>query len=260
MNHESYFQFDQFLAEFFGTFVLIAFGCGSVAMVTLFPSNGHFAITGEVIKGGYVNVVIGWGLGLAFAIIVSVRVSGAHLNPAVTLALALTKKFPYQKVIFYSIAQILGAISGSLIVFIIYYAKWIEVDPDFVNTQSIMATFPAVPGYLPGFVDQIFGTFMLMILILFVSSYFKDPANNIAFPFVIGAIVLVIGICFGGMNGYAINPVRDLGPRIILWVAGFKNNGFSDFRVWSVPIFGPIIGAALGAFIYKFAFEKNINN
>lgn len=256
MDCKKHFQLDQFLAEFFGTFVLISFGCGSVAMVTLFPSNGHFALAGEVIKGGYINVVLGWGFGLAFAVIVSVRVSGAHLNPAVTIALALTNKFPYQKVIFYSVAQLLGAILGALIVFIVYYAKWTQIDPQLVSTQSIMSTFPAVSGYWPGFIDQIFGTFMLMILILFVSSYFKDPANNIAFPFVIGSIVLVIGICFGGMNGYAINPVRDLGPRIILWIAGFKNNGFSEFRVWSVPIFGPIIGAILGAFIYKIGFDK----
>ena len=250
-----YSKTQEFFAEFIGTFILIALGCGSVAMVTLFPSS-NYSLPGEIIKGGYTNVVFGWGLGVAFGIIVSVRISGAHLNPAISIALALTGDMPYNKLAHYIVAQVLGAMIGALAVVVVFYAKLIQIDPGLSNTQGIFSTFPAVPGYWPGFVDQIFGTFILMFLVIAVGAYFKDAANNAAFPFIIGAIVLAIGISFGGMNGYAINPARDLGPRIILWLVGFKNNGFNEFRVWSVPIIGPIIGAFLGAILYKILLSK----
>ncbi|UPA11927.1 MIP/aquaporin family protein [Borrelia venezuelensis] len=248
-----YIRFKEFIAEFLGTFILLALGTGSVAMTTLFPSNP--SVTGEIIKEGYTNIVLGWGLGVTFGVYTAARISGAHLNPAISIGLATIGRFPTAKLFHYISAQILGAFSGALMTLIVFYPKWIEIDPAFENTQGIMSTFPAVPGFWPGFIDQIFGTFLLMFLVLVVGKFIKGDTQNPFFPFIIGSIVLAIGISFGGMNGYAINPARDLGPRILLLLAGFKNHGFDEMNVFIIPILGPIIGTILGATVYEFTLE-----
>ena len=245
----------EFIAEFFGTMVLILFGDGVVAMVVLFGSNP--AIPGEIVKGGYTNVVIGWGLAVTFGIYVAGTISGAHLNPAVTLGLAATKRFPWAKVPHYIVAQFAGAFAGALLLFINYHAKWILVDPNLDHTTGIFSTFPAVPGFWPGFFDQVVGTALLVGLILAVVDKLNaQPGANLA-PIVIGLLVVAIGISFGGMNGYAINPARDLGPRLFAVVAGFKNNGLTDGTgAWLPPVIGPIIGGILGAFAYDLLIGK----
>ena len=249
-------RFKEFFAEFLGTFILLALGTGSVAMTVLFPSNP--SINGEIIKGGYTNIVLGWGLGVTFGVYTAARISGAHLNPAVSVGLAIIGRFPMSKLSHYILAQILGAFSGALMTLVVFYPKWIEIDPEFKTTQGIMSTFPAVPGFWPGLIDQIFGTFLLMLLILVVKNFVKEASQNLMFPLIIGAIVLSIGISFGGMNGYAINPARDLGPRILLLLTGFKNHGFDEINVFITPILGPIIGAILGAIVYEFILsDKN---
>ena len=239
----------EFLAEFFGTMVLILFGDGVVAMVVLFASNP--AIPGEVVKGGYTNVVLGWGLAVTFGIYIAGTISGAHLNPAVTLALAATKRFPWSKVPHYILGEFAGAFAGALLLFIVYHAKWILVDPGLDHTTGIFSTFPAVPGFWPGFFDQVVGTALLVGLIFAVVDKLNVlPGANLA-PIVIGLIVVAIGISFGGMNGYAINPARDLGPRLFAVVAGFKNNGLTDGTgAWLPPVIGPIVGGILGGFAY----------
>ncbi|AHH06307.1 Glycerol uptake facilitator protein [Borrelia crocidurae DOU] len=244
-----YTKTQEFISEFLGTFILLSIGTGSVAMTTLFPSNP--TIAGEIINGGYTNIVFGWGLGVTFGIYTAAKISGAHINPAISLGLATIGKFPKSKLCYYIPAQILGAFSGALMTLIVFYPKWIEIDPKFEITQGIMSTFPAIPGFWPGFIDQIFGTFLLMFLVLVVGKFIKEDIQNPFFPFIIGAIVIAIGISFGGMNGYAINPARDLGPRILLLIAGFKNHGFNDINVLIIPILGPIIGANIGAMVYK---------
>lgn len=251
-----YTKLQEFLAEAIGTFFLLLLGVGSVAMVVLFPTTIN---TASVLKGSWIDIAVGWGLGVAFGIFVSVRISGAHINPAVTIALAVTKQFPASKVWYYITAQMLGAFIGALLAFVVFYAKWIQIDPSLANTQSVLATFPAVKGFWPGFIDQIVGTFVLVFLIQVVSNYVKDAATSPAFPFIIGAIVLAIGISLGGMNGYAINPARDLGPRLVLLVAGFKNTGFDSY-VFIIPILGPIVGGTLGAFLYKMLLAKSFNS
>jgi glycerol uptake facilitator protein len=245
----------EFLAEFFGTMVLILFGCGSVAMVVLFGSNPP--IPGEVVKGGYTNIVLGWGLAVTFGIYVAGTVSGAHLNPAVTLALAATKRFPWSKVPHYILGEFAGAFVAALLLFIVYHAKWIQVDPNLDHTTGIFSTFPAVPGFWPGFFDQVVGTALLVGLIFAVIDKLNmQPGSNLA-PIIIGLIVLAIGISFGGMNGYAINPARDLGPRLFAVVAGFKNNGLTDGTgVWLPPVVGPIVGGLLGGFAYDLFIGK----
>ncbi len=242
-----------FMAELIGTAVLLAFGAGSVAMTVLFtPEN---VVAGGVVMGGYTNIVIGWGLAVAFGIIVSVRISGAHLNPAVTLAMASSGRMSWKSVPHYILAQMIGAFIGAGLVFLVFYAKWIAFDPMLEHTAGVVTTFPAVKGFLPGFVDQVVGTFFLVFLILAVGNFIKDANNSMAFPFVIGAIVLIVGISFGGMHGYAINPARDLGPRIFTFLMGFKNTGFAD-NVWLVPVLGPIVGGILGAKVFDWTIKE----
>jgi glycerol uptake facilitator protein len=242
---------EEFMAEFFGTMVLILFGCGSVAMVVLFGSNPP--IPGEVVKGGYTNIVLGWGLAVTFGIYIAGTISGAHLNPAVTLSMAITKRMPWGKVPHYILAQMLGAFVAAGLVFAVYYFKWILIDPNLDHTAGIFCTFPAVPGFWPGFFDQVVGTALLLGLILAVVDKLNAlPGSNLA-PLIIGLIIVAIGISFGGMNGYAINPARDFGPRLFSVVAGFKNNGLTDGpSVWLPPVLGPIIGGPLGALAYDF--------
>ncbi len=241
----------EFTAEFLGTMVLILFGCGSGAMTVLFASVPEIA--GEVVKGGYTNVVFGWGLGVTMGIYIAGTISGAHLNPAVSLALACTGRFPWSKCLHYIVAQFLGAFMGAALVFTVYHAKWMLVDPGLDHTTGIFSTFPAVPGFLPGFVDQVVGTALLTGLILAIVDKFNTPPGANLAPLMIGLVVVAIGISFGGMHGYAINPARDLGPRLFAVVAGFKNNGLTDGTgVWLVPVIGPLAGGVIGALLYDF--------
>jgi len=239
----------EFAAEFFGTMVLILFGCGSCAMVALFGHNP--AIPGEIVKGGYTNITLGWGLAVTFGIYIAGTISGAHLNPAVTLAMCVTKRMPWSKLLHYVVAQLLGAFAGAGLMFAVYYPKWIIADPTFDNTAWVFSTFPAVDGFWPGFIDQIVGTALLLGLILAVVDKLNAlPGSNLA-PFIIGLIIVAIGISFGGMNGYAINPARDLGPRFFSVLAGFKNNGLTDGTMhWLPPVLGPLVGGVLGALAY----------
>jgi glycerol uptake facilitator protein len=229
--------------------VLILFGCGSVAMVVLFGSNPP--IPGEVVKGGYTNICLGWGLAVTFGIYIAGTISGAHLNPAVTIALAATKRIPWSKVPHYILGQFLGAFIGAALVFADFHGKWLMVDPQLSHTTGILSTFPAVPGFWPGFFDQVLGTALLLGLIYAVIDKLNAaPGSNLS-PLIIGLIVVAVGISFGGMNGYAINPARDLGPRLFAVLAGFTNNGLTDGSgAWLPPVIGPIVGGLLGAFSY----------
>jgi glycerol uptake facilitator protein len=258
----------EFMAEFLGTMVLILFGCGCVAMVVLFGSNPP--IPGEVVKGGYTNITLGWGLAVTFGIYIAGTVSGAHLNPAVTLAMCVTGRMPWIKFPHYVLGQFLGAFAGAALMFGVYYPKWITVDPALDHTTGIFCTFPAVPGFWPGFFDQVVGTALLLGLILAVVDKLNAlPGSNMA-PFIIGLIVVAIGISFGGMNGYAINPARDMGPRLFALVFGFKNNGFYmadpttgaqvSSMIWLVPVVGPLVGGVLGALAYDVTIGRSLVN
>ncbi|ASJ21639.1 MIP/aquaporin family protein [Brachyspira hampsonii] len=235
----------EFLAELIGSMILILFGCGVVAAVNI----GN--------NGAAINIHIAWGLAVTFGIYASGKISGAHLNPAVTLALATTGRFQWSKVWYYVIAQMIGCFIGAAIVFAVYYGKWIEVDPTFSSTTGVFATFPAVPGFWPGFIDQVVGTFLLVFLILATGDANNTPAGSNLGPIVVGLIIVAIGMSFGFMHGYAINPARDLAPRLFAVVAGFKNNGLTDgSNIWIVPVVGPIVGGVLGAIIYDFTVGK----
>jgi glycerol uptake facilitator protein len=244
----------ELLAEFLGTFVLILFGTGVVAMVILFPTKNP----GETIHGGFTNITLGWGLGVTMGIYIAGKISGAHLNPAVTLSLAVFRNFPWSRVIPYSIAQTLGAFAAAALVFWNYRPAFHQVDAQLDHTAGIFTTFPAYPG-LPqaGFLDQLIGTGLLVLLIFAITDEFNVPPGANLAPLMIGLVVVAIGMSFGGMHGYAINPARDFGPRLFTVVAGFQNNGITDgSRVWWIPIVAPLIGGLVGAALYDFAIRR----
>ncbi|MGH9659202.1 MAG: MIP/aquaporin family protein [Bryobacteraceae bacterium] len=241
-------------AEFLGTMVLILFGTGVVAMVVLFGTG----VPGEAVKGGYTNITLGWGLAVTMGIYVSGRISGAHLNPAVTIALAAFRGFPWAKVIPYSLAQIGGAFLGAALVYVNYRPAFFKVDPQLEKTAGVFATFPAFPeSPMPGLIDQVLGTALLMLMILAITDELNQPPGSNLAPVLVGLVVVAIGISFGAMHGYAINPARDFGPRLFTVVAGFRNNGLTDGSgVFWVPIVGPIVGALAGAGVYDFGIRR----
>lgn len=246
----------EFKAEFLGTLVLILFGCGVVAMVTLFPTAP--SVPGEVVKGGYTNVTLAWGLAVTMGIYISGTISGAHLNPAVTLALAVTGRFPWRKTGHYVAAQLLGAFAAAALVFTVYHAQWMKVDPGLERTAGVFATFPAVPGFWPGMIDQVVGTALLVGVILAIGDKLNNPLGAPLAPLLVGLLVVAIGMSFGGMHGYAINPARDFGPRLFSVLAGFKKHGLDGTGVWIVPVLGPLVGGVVGAFVYDFLIGRTL--
>jgi len=246
MKQES--LFGELLAEFLGTMVLLLFGCGVVAMVTLLGTGAP----GEVVKGGYTNVTLGWGLAVTMGLYLAGRTSGARINPAVTLALAVFRGFPWRKVAPYALAQTAGAFAGAALVFWNYRPALEAFDPTLERTAGIFTTFPAFPAQpWAGLLDQVLGTALLLMLVFAIVDERNQPLGSGLTPVAVGLVVVAIGMSFGGMHGYAINPARDFGPRLLLVLAGFPHNGLTDgsFVFW-VPIVGPLVGGLLGAWVY----------
>jgi len=230
----------QLCAEFLGTFVLIVFGSGVVASVVLFPD-----------KGGFTNITLAWGLAVTFGIYTAGKITGAHLNPAVTLALAVLRGFPWAKVLPYAAAQTAGAFVAAALVFANYKPAFLQADPLLEKTAGVFTTFPAFSVSLwPGLLDQVIGTALLLMLVFALTDEHNQPPGNLT-PILVGLAVVAIGMSFGSLHGYAINPARDLGPRLFTVIAGFRNNGLTDGTgVFWVPIAGPLVGGVLGGFIY----------
>jgi glycerol uptake facilitator protein len=244
----------ELIAEFLGTFVLILLGNGVVAMVVLFPSKNP----GEIIHGGFTNITLGWGLAVTMGIYIAGKISGAHLNPAVTLALAVFRGFSWRKVLPYFVAQIAGAFVASALVYWNYLPAFKQADPQLDHTAGVFTTFPAFPAVpQAGFLDQLIGTGLLILLIFAIVDEFNAPPGASLAPVLIGLVVVAIGMSFGGMHGYAINPARDFGPRLFTVFAGFRNNGLTDgTRVWWVPVAAPLLGGLVGAAIYDFGIRR----
>jgi MIP family channel proteins len=236
-------------AEFFGTFILIMFGVGVVAQVVL---SGRTA-------GEYLSINVGWGLAVTMGVYVAAGVSGAHLNPAVTVALAAFRGFPWRKVLPYSAAQLAGAFAASAVIFATYHEALAHFDGGVrqiagpQGTAGIWATYPqqflsAVPG---GLVDQIVGTALLVAVIFAVGDRRNTPPAPAIAPVVVGFLVMAIGMSFGYNAGYAINPARDFGPRLFTAIAGWGSDVFrAGHSWWWVPIVGPLVGALVGGFTY----------
>jgi glycerol uptake facilitator protein len=259
----------ELVSEFLGTFILICFGDGVVAMaVAALNQSGRgtqiFAASGDWLLIGW-----GWGFAVAFAIYVAGGVSGAHINPAVTLAFAARRGFPWAKVPSYIGAQLLGAFAGAALVYAVYkgaidsyeHANHItRGDPDSVPTYSIFATFPAkyLGNWVGPFVDQVVGTAFLVGFVFAIVDEVNQPVRANLAPIAIGFVVVAVGISFGANAGYAINPARDFGPRFFAWIAGWGkvaipgNYGNVDSYLW-IPIVGPFLGGLVGAYVYDFA-------
>jgi MIP family channel proteins len=236
------------LAEFLGTFVLILFGAGVVAQTVL--SRGT--------SGSYLGINLAWGLGVTMGCYVAGGVSGAHLNPAVTLALAVHRGFPWRKVAPYVVAQTAGAFVASAIVFINYHDAFGHFDGGIrqvlgpLGTAGIFATYPQpFLTTLNGLADQVIGTAILMGVIFAISDARNVPPPAGLAPLMVGLLVVGIGTAYGFNSGYAINPARDFGPRLFTAIAGWGTEVFRAGNVWWwVPIVGPLVGAVAGGGIY----------
>lgn len=247
----------ELMAEFLGTMVLILFGNGVVAMVMLFGTG----VPGEVVKGGYTNITLAWGLAVTMGVYIAGKISGAHLNPAVTITLAAYRGFPWSKVAPYCIVQVAGAFVAAALVFWNYHPAFLHADPGLDHTAGVFTTFPAFPEiWSAGLLDQTIGTALLLLMIFAITDERNQPPAQLT-PIAIGLIVVVVGMAFGGMHGYAINPARDFGPRLFTAVAGFKNNGLTDGQtVFWVPIVGPILGGLIGGAVYDVGIRRFLPN
>lgn len=264
----------EYVSEFLGTFVLIMFGVGSVAMaVAALNQSGRGAKIFDA-SGDWLLIAWGWGLGVVLAVYVAGGISGAHINPAITLAFALRRKFPWTKVPGYWAAQLLGAFAAAALVYANYkgaidsYERANKIDRGALNsvpTFSIFATFPApyLHNWVGPFVDQVIGTALLAGIVFAVTDELNQPVRANLAPFVVGLIVVAIGISFGANAGYAINPARDLGPRLLALVAGWGDVAFpGDYgnvnTYFWIPIAGPFLGGAIGAYVYDLLIRDSL--
>ncbi len=242
-------------AEFLGTFILIVFGIGVVAQTVL--SKGA--------NGSFLAINLGWGLAVMLGIYASGGVSGAHLNPAVTLALALTRGFPWAKVPAFIVAQMAGAFAAAAIVYLTYLEAFGAFDGGVrqvageLGTAGIFATYPQpFLSTMGGFVDQVVGTALLMAAILAVTDQRNNATPSWLTPIIVGGIVVAVGVSFGFNAGYAINPARDLGPRLFTFVAGWGSGVFAAAQQWWwVPVVAPCVGAVLGALTYDLLVSRH---
>jgi glycerol uptake facilitator protein len=231
-----------FFAELIGTALLILLGNGVVAGVLLKNSKAEGA--------GWLVITVAWGLAVTFGVYAVGSVSGAHLNPAVTLALAATGAFEWAQVPVYIIAQMLGAILGACLVYVHYLPHWAKTD-DADLKRAVFCTAPAERHTVGNFASEFIGTFVLMFgLSALGANKFADGLN----PLAVGALVLSIGLSLGGTTGYAINPARDLGPRIAHALLPIPNKGDSDWGYAWIPVVGPILGGIAGAMTHHLMF------
>ncbi|MFP5022785.1 MIP/aquaporin family protein [Pseudonocardia phyllosphaerae] len=239
-------------AEFAGTMILILFGAGVVAQVLTTPDGS---------KGGHDAIAWAWGFGVMLGVYVAGRVSGAHLNPAVTLSFAVYRGFSWKKVAPFVVAQTLGAFVAGLIVRLTYADLIRKVDPNLTETAGIFSTSPGDGVSIPtAFLDQVVGTAILVFVIFALTSpRNKGPLANMA-PFMIGILVVGIGMAWGTNAGYAINPARDFGPRLASFVTGYDTAWVTDQGTpyWWLPIIAPIIGAVVGGGLFQVLIERHI--
>lgn len=238
----------EMFAEFLGTLVLLTFGLGVVAQFVLSKQTA----------GSALSINICWGLAVTMGCYVSAGVTGAHLNPAVTLALAIHRRFPWAKVGPYVVAQFAGALVASTLVFLSYHDALVAFDGGVrhvtgeLATAGIFATYPqsfVTTG--GGFLNEALGTALLMGVILGITDHRNSPAPAGLTPVIVGLLVMAIGMAFGFNTGYAINPVRDFGPRLFTAMAGWGGEVFTAASGWWwVPIVAPCVGAVAGAWVY----------
>ncbi|MDQ2656071.1 MAG: aquaporin family protein [Bacteroidota bacterium] len=231
-----------YVAEFLGTMLLTLLGNGVVAGVLLKDSKAENA--------GWLTIVIGWGLAVTLAIYAVGRISGAHINPAVTLALFAYGDFPGNMVLGYMLAQFAGAFAGSVLMWLHYLAHWPKTESPAMKL-GIFCTGPAVRASLPNLLSEVIATTVLVLALLFIGANKYYEGLN---PILVGALIIAIGLSLGGTTGFAINPARDLGPRLAHFLLPIPGKGSSDWSYSWIPVVGPLIGGVLGAWLFKILF------
>ena len=229
-----------FIAEIVGTSILIILGDGVVANVILSKTKGF--------NGGLISITFGWSMAVFVGVYVSATASGAHLNPAVTIALAYAGKFDWALVPQYLAAQLIGAMFGAFIVWLAYKQHFDET-PDGDTKLGVFCTAPAKRNYMHNFLTELIGTFVFMFAVLSITKSSASLGSLDALP--VALVVLAIGLSLGGPTGYAINPARDLGPRIMHFLLPIKNKRDSDWGYSWIPVIAPITGALLAAVLYN---------
>ena len=237
-----------FSAEFFGTLLVLLLGNGVVANVVLTGTKGQ--------NSGWLVITTAWGLAVYVGVVVAAPYSGAHLNPAVTLALAIGGKFAWAKVPAYIIAQMLGAMAGTFLVWVMYRDHFNRTTDPLLQ-RAAFCTSPAIYDPFPNLVSEIIGTFVLTYTVFYITGAEITGSRTAIGLGSVGALPVAllvwgIGLSLGGTTGYAINPVRDLGPRIMHALLPMKGKGDSDWRYSWIPVMGPFIGGALSALVYIF--------
>ena len=235
-----------FTAEFIGTMLLILLGTGVVANVVLKGTKGY--------SGGWMVITTGWALAVFVGVVFATPFSGAHLNPAVTIGLAVTGKFAWADVGIYILAQITGAMLGSFLTWLVYRDHFNSTtEPDV--QLAVFSTSPAIHNKLFNLLSEIIGTFVLMFVIFYFSGAEITSQKSAIGLGSLGALpvaflVWAIGLSLGGTTGYAINPARDLGPRIVYSLLPMKGKGSSHWKYAWIPVIGPVIGSCIAAFLY----------
>lgn len=238
-----------FAAELIGTMVMILLGDGVVANVVLNKTKGFGA--------GWITITTAWALAVFTGVVIAGPYSGAHLNPAITIGFAITEKFPWSDVPIYIIAQMIGAALGSLLVWIIYYDHFNVTDnPD--TKLGVFCTAPEIRHNIINFSCEIIGTFVLMFSVFYITGAELIADVDTTTPIGLGSIgaipvafiVWAIGLSLGGVTGYAINPARDLAPRIMHAILPISGKGSSHWDYAWIPVFGPLIGSGIAALVY----------
>lgn len=240
------------LAEVIGTMILVLLGDGVVANVVLRGTKGN--------NSGWIVITAGWGVAVTVAVYAVGRISGAHLNPAVTIGLAAIGSFPWADVPRYILAQLIGGFIGAILVWLTYLAHWGETT-DADGKLGVFCTGPAIRQPIANFISELVGTAVLLFGILAIAGNaqtLKRPGDvdlSVVFstglqPMLVGVLVLGIGLSLGGPTGYAINPARDLGPRLAHALLPIPGKRDSDWAYAWIPVFAPIVGAVIGAGLY----------
>jgi glycerol uptake facilitator protein len=230
---------NQFFAEFFGTAMIMVFGSGVVSNVILNKTKGN--------NSGWIVISFGWAVGVFTGVLIAADVSGAHLNPAVTLALVIAGKFSASLMPLYISAQLLGAMFGSGLAWLAY-KKHFDATDDANAKLAVFCTAPNIRSYWYNIATEVIGTYVLALAVLFMAVPDKGLGALNALP--VAIVVLGIGLALGGPTGYAINPARDLGPRIMHFILPIHNKRDSDWKYSWVPIVGPLAGASLAAAMF----------
>lgn len=234
-----------FIAEIIGTFLLLLLGLGVVANVILEKTKSN--------DSGWMVITTGWGLAVYVGVVVASPHSGAHLNPAVSIGLAAAGSFPWDAVPSYIIAQFIGAMLGALFIWLMYKDHFdITTDPD--TKRAVFCTAPAIRNNISNLFSEIIGTFVLVFTVLYFTDATITDSDTVIGLGSLGALpvaftVWAIGLCLGGTTGYAINPARDLGPRIMHALMPIKDKGTSDWSYSWIPVIGPIVGGVLAALL-----------